>query len=114
MICTRGTDNHMMLLDLRSLGISGSKVEKVCDAVNISINKNSVPGDKSALNPGGIRIGTPYVTTMGLDEDDMVIVADMLDKSIKLAIEIQKRNPNMSLSENEEIKNLKAGIAKQF
>ena len=52
-----GTDNHLMLLDLRPRGIDGARVEKVLEACSITVNKNSVPGDKSALNPGGLRLG---------------------------------------------------------
>ena len=75
-------------MDLRTNNITGSKVEVVCDEADISINKNSVPGDKSALTPGGIRIGTPALTSRGFMENDFIKVAYLLDKCIKLAIEI--------------------------
>lgn len=52
-----GTDNHLVLVDLRPKGLNGAHVETVCNAVNITVNKNSVPGDKSALTPGGLRLG---------------------------------------------------------
>merc|ERR1712193_291655 len=60
-----GMDNHLILWDLRPHGLTGSKVEKVCEAASISLNKNTVPGDASALSPGGVRIGTPAMTTRG-------------------------------------------------
>ena len=60
--------------------------------VNISINKNSVPGDKSALSPGGIRLGTPSLTTRGMNEDNMLQVAEYLDRVINLALKIQSNN----------------------
>lgn len=87
-LLTNGTDNHLILMDLRSKNITGSKVEAICEMADISINKNSVPGDISALTPGGIRIGTPALTTRGFLEGDFIEVAYLLDKCIKLAIEI--------------------------
>ena len=91
-ICSGGTENHIILIDLNNKNITGSKIEKLCELVNISINKNSVPGDKSALSPGGIRLGTPSLTTRGMNGDDMLQVADYLDRVINLAIEIQNNN----------------------
>ena len=88
-ISTGGTDNHQLLVNLRDKGITGSKIEKICEKVNISINKNAVYGDKSALSPGGIRLGTPTLTTRGMKEGDMTIVANLLDEVIKLALKIQ-------------------------
>jgi len=52
-----GTDNHLVLLDLRPKGLDGARVERVCELSNITVNKNTCPGDKSALNPGGLRLG---------------------------------------------------------
>jgi len=88
-IVTNGTDNHLFLVDLRNKGISGGKVEKILEFVDISVNKNTIPGDTSALNPSGIRIGTPAITTRGLKENDMVYLADILDRTIKVGIIIQ-------------------------
>ena len=88
-ISTGGTDNHQILVNLRNKGITGSKIEKICEKVNISINKNAVYGDKSALSPGGIRLGTPSLTTRGMKEADMTVVANLLDEAIQLALQIQ-------------------------
>lgn len=66
-IVTDGTDNHLLLWDLRPENITGSKMEKICEYCNITLNKNTVPGDKSALSPGGVRIGMPAMTTRGFD-----------------------------------------------
>merc|ERR1719326_832034 len=63
-----GTDNHLVLWDVRPLGLTGGKVEKVCEAVSMSVNRNSVPSEKSALSPGGVRVGTPAMTTRGHDD----------------------------------------------
>lgn len=90
-LVTGGTENHLVLWDLRPNGVGGSKVEKVCDLAHITLNKNAVAGDTSALNPGGVRIGTPAMTSRGLTEDDFVKVADLLDKAVKIAIRIQKQ-----------------------
>jgi len=88
-VCTQGTDNHLVMIVVRSKGLTGSKVEKICEYVNISINKNSVPGDKSALTPGGIRLGSPSLTTRGFKEDDFRIVVTYIDRLINIALEIQ-------------------------
>jgi glycine hydroxymethyltransferase len=93
-IVTGGTDNHLMLVDLRNKGISGGKVEKILEYVGISVNKNTIPGDISALNPSGIRIGTPAITTRGLKEKDMFYLADILNRVIDIGTKIQsEHNP---------------------
>jgi glycine hydroxymethyltransferase len=69
-----GTDNHMMLVDLRTVGVDGARVERVCELAGLAVNKNTVPGDKSALIPSGIRMGTPALTTRGFDEKDFTQV----------------------------------------
>jgi glycine hydroxymethyltransferase len=74
-IVTGGTDNHLFLVDLRNKGISGAEAEKKLEQVGISVNKNTIPGDKSALNPNGIRIGVAAVTTKDYKESDMFNVA---------------------------------------
>jgi len=79
-ISTDGTDVHMLLVDLRSVGITGSKAERILEEISIACNKNTVPGDKSALNPSGIRLGTPALTTRGLVEKDIDKVVDFIDK----------------------------------
>lgn len=82
---TNGTENHLLLLDVRPHGLTGSKLEKACDEVHITLNKNTIIGDKSAITPGGVRIGTPAVTTRGYVEADMVNVAEFLDKLIRIS-----------------------------
>ena len=89
-ICTNATDNHLVLWDVRPQGLTGSKIEKVCDLINISLNKNTVHGDRSAQSPGGVRIGTPALTTRGLKEADFVKVADFLDRAVKISLDVQK------------------------
>lgn len=84
-----GTDNHLILVDLKQNGVDGSRVEWVLDLAHITLNKNSVAGDKSALNPGGIRIGTPALTTRGFKEADFVKVADLIHKGVEIAKEVK-------------------------
>jgi glycine hydroxymethyltransferase len=88
-IITGGTDNHLFLVNLKNKGVNGSRAEKILDAVGISVNKNTIPTDTSALSPSGIRIGTPAITTRGFKEDHMVAVADLIDRAIDIAIRIQ-------------------------
>lgn len=91
-ICTGGTDNHLVLWDLRPEGLTGSKMEKLCEAVHISLNKNAVHGDKSAAVPGGVRLGTPAMTTRGLNAADFEEVAEQLHQTAQLALKIQERS----------------------
>jgi glycine hydroxymethyltransferase len=79
-----GTDNHLLLVDLKSKGVDGARVERVLELVNIASNKNTVPGDKSALIPGGLRIGTPAMTSRGLKEQDFIKIADFIDRAVKI------------------------------
>ncbi len=84
-LVTDGTDNHIVLLDVRPHSLTGSKFEKACDEVHITLNKNTIIGDKSAITPGGVRIGTPAVTTRGYTEKDMRQVGVFLDQTIKVS-----------------------------
>ena len=76
-----GTDNHMMLIDLRNKGITGKEAENALVKAEITVNKNMVPfDDKSPFVTSGIRIGTPAITTRGLLEDDMETIVDLIDR----------------------------------
>ena len=81
-----GTDNHLVLVDLKPSGVDGARAQSVLDLASVTVNKNSVPGDKSAIIPGGVRIGTPALTTRGFKEDDFVKVADFLDRCVPLRL----------------------------
>ena len=94
-LVTGGTDNHLVLMDLRPEGLSGSKVEKACDLCHITLNKNAVVGDVSAMNPGGVRIGTPAMTSRGLTEPDFEQVADFLHEVVTLCLEVQAAHGKM-------------------
>ena len=89
-IATGGTENHLLLWDVRGSGVNGNKVEKILDMVSITTNKNSLPGDVSAINPGGVRLGTPALTSRGFNNKDFERVADFLDRGYNIAVTIQR------------------------
>ena len=91
-LVTNGTDNHLLLVDLRNKGVTGSKVEYIAECVDISLNKNSIFGDTSASNPSGIRIGTPALTTRGFTEADFVKVGDFIIEVVELSRLIQNES----------------------
>jgi glycine hydroxymethyltransferase len=88
-----GTDSHMVLLDLRQYSLDGARVEAVLEQINIACNKNSIPGDKSALTPCGLRIGTPAMTSRGFGVADFEKVADYINESIKICKDVQAALP---------------------
>ena len=82
-IVSGGTDNHLMLVDLQNLDLTGKEVEKLLDSVHITANKNTVPNDpKSPFVTSGIRLGTPAITTRGAKEDDMIVIADAIKAAV--------------------------------
>jgi glycine hydroxymethyltransferase len=83
-VVTGGTDNHLFLLDLRPVGVTGQEAETVLDEVSITLNKNTIPYDTNPpMKPSGVRIGTPAITTRGMKEADMVVVAEFIDRAIR-------------------------------
>ena len=102
-----GTDSHMVLIDLRQHSLDGARVEAVLEQVNIACNKNSIPGDKSALTPCGIRIGAPAMTTRGMGEDDFKRIAGYIHECIELCKTVQKALPK----EANKLKDFKAKVA---
>merc|ERR1712176_1276859 len=89
-LATGGTENHLMLWDLRPLGLAGNKMEKVLERVHITLNKNAVHGDVSAMAPGGVRIGAPAMTTRGLKEGDFVKIGEFLVSALEITLDLQK------------------------
>lgn len=89
-IVSGGSDNHLALIDLRNRpsAITGNQAEKVCEYAGITLNKNTVPGDKSAINPSGLRVGTPAMTSRGATEDDFKQVAKFIVEAINLTSDI--------------------------
>ena len=93
-IVSGGTDNHLMLVDLQNLDMTGKEVEKLLDSVHITANKNTVPNDpKSPFVTSGIRLGTPAITSRGANEEDMITIAD----AIKAAVIDKDNDKAMSL-----------------
>ena len=86
------TENHLILVNLKnSKDIDGARVENVCDKVQITLNKNSVPGDKSALNPGGMRLGAHALTSRGFKEAEFKRVVELVDKAVEIAKEAKAK-----------------------
>lgn len=102
-----GTDSHMVLLDLRPQALDGARVEAVLEQINIACNKNAIPGDKSALTPYGIRIGTPAMTSRGFGAEDFKKVAKYVDDAIKICKEVQAALPKP----DNKLKDFKAKVA---
>lgn len=92
-----GTDNHLMLVDLKkSQNMDGARVEKVLDVASLASNKNTVPGDVSALTPGGIRLGTPALTSRGFTEEDFEQVGEFFHRGVLIAKSLkEKTGPKM-------------------
>merc|ERR1711941_229239 len=91
-LASDGTDNHLVLLDLRPHGLTGGKVEKACEAASISLNRNAVHGDASALSPGVVRIGAPAMTTRGCTPAHFKQIAEFVDRAIKISLKIQTQS----------------------
>lgn len=115
-LMTNGTDNHIILMSCVDKGLTGSKVENAMDAVHITLNKNTILGDKSAVTPGGVRIGTPSITTRGYVDTDMKEVARFIDEGFKISLDIQEKRGkklvdfNIGLEESAEIKQLAQAV----
>ena len=101
-IISGGTDNHLMLIDLRNKNLTGKESQETLDIAGITVNKNAVPfDDKSPLITSGIRIGTPAVTTRGLKEPEMEIIAGFIDRAL-----INRTNTNVLKQVSEDVKTL--------
>jgi glycine/serine hydroxymethyltransferase len=83
-IVSGGTENHLMLVDLRPKEINGKEAQEVLDHAGITVNKNGIPFDTYPIfKPGGIRIGTPAVTTRGMKEEEMLDIADFINEALE-------------------------------
>ena len=89
-IVSGGTDNHLVLVDLKDHNIDGARVERVLELVGVASNKNTVPGDKSAMKPGGLRMGTPAMTSRGFQPCDFTRVADIVDRAVTISQKLDK------------------------
>lgn len=102
-IVSGGTDNHLILVDLKPQGLNGAVLQHLLDKVCVTLNKNSIPGDTSAMIPGGVRVGTPALTSRGFKEEDFETVAGILHRAIQLAMFVEKKTPR-SKKQSEAIK----------
>mmetsp|Transcript_3449 Transcript_3449/g.5894 ORF Transcript_3449/g.5894 Transcript_3449/m.5894 type:complete len:502 (+) Transcript_3449:110-1615(+) len=101
-----GTDNHLCLVNVKkSHGVDGARVERVLEMASVATNKNTVPGDKSALIPGGIRLGTPALSSRGFDEDAFRQVADFLDRGVQVTKELMPLAKGKKLRDFKEMLN---------
>ena len=89
-IVSGGTDNHLVLIDLKDKDIDGARVERILELVGVAANKNTVPGDKSAMKPGGLRMGTPAMTSRGFQSEDFQRVADVVDRAVNITKRLNK------------------------
>ena len=100
-----GTDNHLMLIDLRNKNITGKAAEEALVKADITANKNMVPfDDKSPFVTSGIRVGTPAITTRGLKENDMYTIVDLIDRALK-----NPENPSVLKDIADEVHDLMEG-----
>ncbi|KAG2171753.1 hypothetical protein INT43_008133 [Umbelopsis isabellina] len=116
-LATDGTDNHLILWDLKPQKLTGSKVERICDMAHITINKNSIAGDKSAVTPGGVRLGSSALTSRSMKEEDFVKVAEFLHRTVQIAVAVQDKAGSKMMKDfvaalegNEEIAQLKKEV----
>ncbi|XP_004582986.1 serine hydroxymethyltransferase, mitochondrial [Ochotona princeps] len=90
-----GTDNHLVLVDLRPKGLDGARAERVLELVSITANKNTCPGDRSAITPGGLRLGAPALTSRQFREDDFRRVVDFIDEGVNIGLEVKSKTAKL-------------------
>ncbi|OIT39077.1 PREDICTED: serine hydroxymethyltransferase 7-like [Nicotiana attenuata] len=95
-LVTGGTDNHMILWDLRNLGLTGKNFEKVCELCHITLNKVMVFDDNGSITPGGVRIGTPAMTSRGCIENDFETITDFLLKAAQITNSVQREHGKLA------------------
>lgn len=95
-IVGNGTSNHLAIINVKEKGIDGARVEYLCSKMNISVNKNVIPGSQNAVVPGGLRLGSPAMTTRGCTESDFKEICKYLDRAIQLAKEYKQDKQNLS------------------
>ena len=103
-IVSGGTDNHLILVNVKSsCGIDGARVERILELACIATNKNTVPGDTSALNPSGIRLGTPAMTSRGFTEKDFAKVAAFFNRGVTIAVNLSQADHGENMKKFHEL-----------
>jgi len=117
-VVTGGTDNHIVLWDVRTRNLTGNLLEKLFEQANISVNKNTIYGDTNAFAPGGVRLGTPALTTRGFTELHFEKVAEFLHRGALICEDIKSKTGVKTtkdfvphLPNNEDLKKLKEDVA---
>ena len=106
-IISDGTDNHLMVVDMTSKGVNGREAEEVLDKVGISVSRSTIPNDPNPpMKPSGVRLGTPAITTRGMEEDDMKKIANWIEEAIK-----NKNSENELNKIKEEVKEFCLGFS---
>ncbi len=110
-VVTGGTDTHLVLIDIRNIQPDGLTAATILEAADIIVNKNTIPGDDgtSVWRPSGIRLGTPAITTRGMKEKDMKVIAKLIDKCLRSAIftpNTKIKDLKSTLAENSDIKSI--------
>lgn len=115
-LVTGGTDNHLLLWDLRNLGLTGKNFEKVCEMCHITLNKIPIFDDNGTITPGGVRIGTPAMTSRGCLESDFETMADFLLRAAQITNSVQREHGKLQkgflkgLQNNKDILELRARV----
>ncbi|CAH8437148.1 unnamed protein product [Heterobilharzia americana] len=104
-LVTGGSDTHLCLLDLRPMKIDGARAEKIMELARIAVNKNTCPGDVSALRPGGLRLGSAALTSRGFIEKDFIAVAEFLHQGIQIAVKANQLASSKLLKDYEAVVN---------
>ncbi|XP_031272998.1 serine hydroxymethyltransferase 7 [Pistacia vera] len=106
-LVTGGTDNHLLLWDLTTRGLRGKYYEKVCEMCHITLNKSAIFGDNGAICPGGVRIGTPAMTSRGCVEADFETIADFLLRAVEITSNVQREHGKLQKGFIEDLQNNK-------